>query len=99
MLKQNRLIYAALIMVSCILPAAGQVQPCPQGTFANVLGTSCSVGSLVLNFQTFVFGGGFFSQDGVTTSFPITPSDIGFMPVQANGLSGFRLDLNFVTGP
>lgn len=99
MFKQNRLVYAALIMVSCILPAAGQVQPCQQGTFANVVGTSCSVGPLILNFQNFVFGGGFFSQDGVTTSFPITPSDIGFIPVQVNGLSGFRLVLNFVTGP
>lgn len=96
---QKRLICAALVILTCILPAAGQVQPCQQGTFANVLGTSCSVGSLIVNFRTPFTGGGFFTQDGVSTSFPITPSDIGFIPVQVNGLSGFKLVLNLVTGP
>jgi len=95
----HSIVYLALMLLSCMLPAAGQIQPCQQGTLANVLGTSCSVGSLVLNFRTPFTGGADFIQDGVSTSFRIFPSDIGFIPVQANGLSGYKLVLNFVTGP
>lgn len=98
--KLNRcIIFLASLLVSCILPAVGQVQPCLQGTLADVLGTSCSVGSLVLNFRTPFTGAGNFVQDGLSNSFRISPADIGFMPVQVNGLSGYKLVLNFVTGP
>ena len=93
------IICLASMLLSCMLPAAGQVQPCQQGTLADVLGTSCSVGSLVLNFRTPFTGGADFIQDGVSNSFRISPSDIGFIPVQVNGLSGYKLVLNFVTGP
>jgi probable HAF family extracellular repeat protein len=96
---KHRIIYLASMLLSCMLPAAAQVQPCQQGTLADVLGTSCSVGSLVLNFRTPFTGGADFIQDGVSNSFRISPSDIGFIPVQVNGLSGYKLVLNFVTGP
>jgi len=99
MLKQNRFIYAALIILSCILPAAGQVQPCQQSTFANVLGTSCSVGPLALNFGTPFTGVASTTLQGVTSFTAISPADIGFIPVQVNGQAGFKLVLNFVTGP
>jgi len=95
----HSIFYLASMLLSCMLPAAAQVQPCQQGTLADVLGTSCSVGSLVLNFRTPFTGGADFIQDGVSSSFRISPSDIGFIPVQVNGLSGYKLVLNFVTGP
>ncbi|HEY2914063.1 MAG TPA: hypothetical protein VGK21_11940, partial [Candidatus Angelobacter sp.] len=82
-----------------MLPAVGQVQPCQQGAFADVLGTSCSVGSLVLNFRTPFTGVVDFTQDGVSNFVRISPSDIGFIPVQVSGMSGYKLVLNFVTGP
>jgi probable HAF family extracellular repeat protein len=95
----HRFIYVALLILGCILPAAGQVQPCQQGTLANVLGTSCSVDHLILNFQTFFDGGFDTTQDGVSSIQLITPADIGFIPVQVNGQSGYKLVLNFATGP
>ncbi len=92
-------IYLGSLILSCILPAAGQVQPCQEGTLADVLGTSCSVGSLVLNFRTPFTGVEGLTQQG-SSSFNLIPaSNIGFMPVQVNGLSGYKLVLNFVTGP
>ncbi len=96
---KHSIIYLASMLLSCMLPAAGQVQPCQQGTLADVLGTSCSLGSLVLNFRTLFTGGADFTQDGVSNFLRISPSDIGFIPVQMNGLSGYKLVLNFVTGP
>src|ERR1700749_4734484 len=97
--KLYRVICFAFLL-NCILPAAAQVQPCRQGTLADVLGTSCSVGSLVLNFRTPFTGAGPLIQQGVTNSGErISPSDIGFVPVQVNGLSGYKVVLNFVTGP
>jgi probable HAF family extracellular repeat protein len=75
--------------------AYAQSLPCPAGTLANVLGTSCSVGSLIFNFGTdfrgVTFSGGLFGQ--------ITPADIGFVPLQLDNKVGFRLVLNFVDGP
>jgi probable HAF family extracellular repeat protein len=91
--------YVLLLLMTYIIPAAAQVQPCQQGSLANVLGTSCSVGPLVLNFQTPFTGVFGITQDGVSNFTLIPSSDIGFIPVQVNGLSGYRLVLNFVTGP
>src|SRR6266853_3009910 len=71
-----------------------QPLPCPAGTMANVLGTSCSVGSIIFNFgndfQGFVFSG--------VVSGQMTPADIGFVPVQLDSKVGFKLVLNFVDG-
>lgn len=88
-----------IFLLSCAFTAFAQVQPCRQGTLADVLGSSCSVGSLVLNFSTPFTGVVGLTQQGSSTSSAIPPSDIGFIPVQANGLSGYKLVLNFVTGP
>jgi probable HAF family extracellular repeat protein len=93
------IIYLASLLLTFILPAAGQVQPCQQGTLADVLGTSCSVGSLVLNFRTPFTGAEDFIEQGNSTFTRFSPADIGFIPVQVNGLSGYKLVLNFVTGP
>jgi len=74
---------------------SAQTLPCPTGTLANVVGTSCSVGSLIFNFgddfQGFVFSPGVSGQ--------ITPADIGFIPLQSDNKVGFRLVLNFVDAP
>jgi len=74
---------------------SAQTLPCPTGTLANVLGTSCSVGSLIFNFGT-DFQGGTFSN---VLNGQITPADIGFFPVQSDNKVGFRLVLNFVYAP
>jgi len=100
MLKVHRcIIYLGSWLLISIVPASAQVQPCRQGTLADVLGTSCSVGPLVLNFRTPFTGAEDFIQQGNDTFTRLAPSDIGFIPVQANGLSGYKLVLNFVTGP
>lgn len=85
-------VHIALILAGA-LSAAAQVQPCPTGTLANVLGTTCSVGNLILSFDSFFFG----DEPGRL----LTPADIGFIPVQSNGQSGFKLVMNFadVTNP
>jgi uncharacterized membrane protein len=88
--------YARATFVSVVLcfglSIYAQPLPCPAGTMANVLGTSCSVGSIIFNFGTdfqgFKFSGGLGGQ--------VTPADIGFVPVQSDNKVGFRLVLNFV---
>jgi len=95
----RRFTLLSLLILSCILPAAGQVQPCHQGTLANVLGTSCSVGPLILHFGTFFTGFSSISQQGNSTFTTLTPSDIGFIPVQVNGQAGYRLAVNWTAGP
>lgn len=99
MQKLTRTILSISYFALFVFQAYGQVQPCRQGTMADVLGTSCSVGSLVLNFRTPFTGVASFTQNGANNFVQISPSDIGFVPVQANGLSGYKLVLNFVTGP
>jgi probable HAF family extracellular repeat protein len=93
MLKCARATFFAAVL--CFgFSAYAQPLPCPAGTLANVLGTDCSVGSIIFNFGTdfqgFTFSGGLFGQ--------ITPADIGFVPVQSDNKVGFRLVLNFVDG-
>jgi hypothetical protein len=69
-----------------------QTLPCPAGTMANVVGTSCSVGPIIFNFGN-DFQGSTFS--GILGG-QITPADIGFVPLQSDNKVGFRLVLNFV---
>lgn len=73
-----------------------QAPPCPSGTLANVIGTSCSIGNLTFNFQN-NFQGAVVTQDIFgnvqTTFFP--PSAIGFTPVQTGNQVGFLLTANF----
>jgi probable HAF family extracellular repeat protein len=65
---------------------------------ADVLGTTCSVGPLVLKFQNFdgrsIEGNILINGDGF-----IRPSEIGFVPVQSGNQAGFTLVTNFVDGP
>ena len=81
-----------------MLSSSAQVQPCPQGTLASVLGTSCSVGPLILTFQNFdgrsIEGNVLINGDGF-----IRPAEIGFAPVQSGNQAGFQLITNFVDGP
>src|SRR5215472_17338766 len=95
----GQLTLLVLIAFTFFLRAPAQVQPCTSGTLANVLGSSCSVGSLTLNFQTFFLAGTNSFQGGVSSNFPITPAQIGFLPVQSGNQAGFKLLLNFVHGP
>lgn len=63
--------------------AYSQTLPCKPGTMADVLGTSCSVGPLIFNFQpTF-------------PEFFTGPEEIGFLPIQEQDRVGFRLITNF----
>ncbi len=94
MLKYIRATFFAAVL--CFgFSVSAQTLPCPAGTLANVLGTSCSVGSLIFNF-----GPDF--QAGLTSTFltrQITPAEIGFIPLQAEHSVGFRLVLNFADVP
>src|SRR5579884_1358885 len=98
MSKPSCLVCISLVLVFSVFSASAQVQPCPQGTLANVLGTSCSVGPLILNFQNFdgrsVEGNVFINGDGF-----IRPGEIGFIPIQSGNQAGFKLVTNFADGP
>ena len=98
MFKSTRFVCIVLIASCCALPAVSQVQPCPQGSLASVLGTSCSIGPLVLNLQNFN-AGSFATQSGVVSGGPINPADIGFIPIQTGNQAGFKLVTNFIDGP
>ena len=94
MLKCARATFFAAVL--CFgFSVSAQTLPCPTGTLANVLGTSCSVGPIIFNFGTdfqgFTVSGGLGRQ--------ITPADIGFIPVQSDNKLGFRLVLNFGDAP
>jgi probable HAF family extracellular repeat protein len=87
------------MVVGCSLQVTAQTSPCQAGTLANVLGNSCSVGNLTLNFQSNFSGGSVITDSGLISRTPITPSDIGFFPFQVGDQAGFKLALNFVDGP
>src|SRR6202035_5712686 len=92
------LFLAIVCAVLCgIVPGHAQVPGCRQGTLAGVLGTSCSVGKLILNFQN-DYQGSLTLDDGAVT-IPVNPGDIGFVPVVNGDQAGFKLVLNFFDGP
>jgi uncharacterized membrane protein len=94
MLNYARATFVAVVL--CFgLSVYAQPLPCPAGTLANVLGTSCSVGPIIFNFGTDFQGGTASNVQNVQ----ITPADIGFVPVQSDNKVGFRLVLNFVDVP
>lgn len=94
MLKCIRSIFFASVL--CFgFSAYAQPLPCPAGTMANVVGTSCSVGSIIFNFGNDFQGSSFSGFFGGQ----ITPADIAFIPVQSDNKVGFRLVLNFVDAP
>ena len=79
------------------MPANAQAANCRQGTLAGVLGTSCTVGKLILNFQN-DYQGSLILDDGVST-IPIDAGNIGFIPIHQGDQDGFKLVLNFTDGP
>lgn len=92
-------LFLAIVCVAACgsVPGHAQVPTCRQGTLAGVLGTSCSVGKLILNFQN-DYQGLLILDDGAVI-IPINPGDIGFVPVVNGDQAGFRLVLNFSDGP
>jgi len=84
MFKRIHSILLVSVLLCCVLPTWGQVQPCLQGTLADVLGTSCSVGRLTLNFRSNFTGH--------------SAAEIGFVPVQSGSHAGFKLVTKFVDG-
>jgi hypothetical protein len=86
----NLWVMCALLLSS--LSGFGQTTPCQRGTLASVLGTSCSVGPVIFNFQP--DSNGFFAIFNVASG-PVTAADIGFIPLQQERRAGFKLVLNF----
>jgi uncharacterized membrane protein len=78
------------------LTLQAQIQSCPTGTMANVLGTSCSVGAVIFNFGTEFQG---VNDNGSLFPANIAPADVGFIPVQSGDQAGFKLIFNFADAP
>lgn len=97
----KRFQYALILTVFCgVLNMSAQNPPCPSGTLATVLGTSCSVGPLTLNFQNnFVAGSVVFDQGMVINRVSISATEIQFVPVNQGQEVGFKLIVNFIDGP
>src|SRR5215510_7117142 len=93
--KCRILLTLSLMFISCL--SHGQAQPCPSGTLANVLGTSCTIGNVTFTFDTNFQGlhqTDDTSANQVTTFF--TADAIGFVPVQSGNQLGFQLTPGFV---
>lgn len=97
--RKWRCAFISIIAMWALLGASAQTKPCSAGTLADVLGTSCSVGPLILNFQANFTGLHNVFEGGVETSAPITPAEIGFTPIIQDHHAGFRLSPNWVDGP
>lgn len=96
----KRFQYALILTVFCaVLNMSAQNSPCPSGTLATVLGTSCSVGPLTLNFQNNFVAGFVISDQGVTNRASISATEIQFVPVNQGQEVGFKLIVNFIDGP
>jgi hypothetical protein len=92
MMKFRGLALAVLLTgLSCF----AQAQPCPTGTLANVMGTSCTIGHITFNFGSNFQG---LSQANGTTVF-FGPDAIEFVPINSGNQTGFQLALNFVANP
>jgi len=90
----------AIIVACCSLMCAGQSSPCPTGTLANVLGTSCTIGGLTFNFQTF------FNANTVTVDLNnnstlnfFTRDQFAFTPIDNGTQAGFQITTNFSDDP
>lgn len=95
MLNFGRAVLLVSLIFGSALPGFTQTTPCQAGTLANVLGTSCSVGNIVFNFQSAFVGGANASNQPIT----ILPAAIGFLPIQNGNQIGFKLLTNFTDGP
>lgn len=99
MLKQFRFALVVFVSISGVLPVQAQTRPCIAGTLADVLGTSCSVGPLTLNFQNNFSGSHNVFVHGIKTSVPINPAEIEFTPINLDNQAGFKLTTNFIDAP
>lgn len=75
--------------------AQAQAPPCRPGNLGAVLGTNCSIGSMIFNFGNDFSG--FF--DDPTTFGLIDPASIAFTPVSTGSQVGFAVTLNFNENP
>ena len=92
-MRRGVLFLSIFLAVLCgAMPANAQAPNCRQGTLAGVLGTSCTVGKLILNFQN-DYQGFLILDDGAAT-IPIDAGNIGFIPIHQGGQDGFKLVLN-----
>jgi hypothetical protein len=67
---------------------------------ANVVGTTCSIGSIIFNFPNDFQGtASVINQGAPTVNLPITPAAVGFIPLQSGDQAGFQLIFNFTDGP
>src|SRR5580698_8809106 len=87
-----------VLFIALLVPVTGlaQAPPCPSGTLANVLGTSCTIGNATFIFQSSF--NGFHQFDDATNTLQtifLTPDAVGFVPVVFGTQSGFRLITNF----
>lgn len=99
MLKQFRFALVVFVNISGVLLMQAQTRPCGAGTLADVLGTSCSVGPLILNFQNNFSGLHNTFEQGAETTVLINLADIGFTPINHDNQAGFKLTTNFIDGP
>lgn len=97
-MRRGVLLLSIFMAVLCgVMPANAQAANCRQGTLASVLGTSCTVGKLILNFQN-DYQGSLILDDG-TATIPIDAGNLGFIPIHQGDQDGFQLVLNFTDGP
>jgi hypothetical protein len=89
-----RLLLLVVISSTCL----AQV-PCPSGTLADVVGTSCSIGPLTFTFGTNFTGFSSSVVNNVGSVTFLTPQNIGFVPVVNGNQAGFRLITNFTENP
>jgi len=80
------------------LTCFAKIQRCPNGTLADVMGTTCTIGDITYTFGT-DFQGFTTVDDQATNVFSTTffgPEAVGFVPIVSANQSGFQLVPNFV---
>lgn len=86
-MRRLRVAVQCLLLAMFSLQLFGQVPSCPTGALADVLGTTCSVGSMIFTFKPDFSGA------------PAALQNIRFQPVQSGDQSGFTLGLDFTDLP
>lgn len=92
---RTTLLIVSMMFVSYL--SYSQTQPCPSGTLANVMGTSCTIGNVTFTFGTNF--NGFHQTNDTGTNLVTTffgPDAIGFVPLQSGNQVGFALNPGFV---
>src|SRR5262245_12071146 len=97
-MKVRNVVMLAVLLGVISRNGIAQAQPCPSGTLANVIGTSCSIGHLTFDFHN-DFQGFIGVTDLSTNYFTVnffSPAVIGFTPVQTATQTGFLLNTHFI---